>query len=397
MAKSVTKYSVFLASPSDLEEERTEIAGVLNELNLSYGNLNSIMFELIKWETHSAPGITNTYPQDLINKDVGSEYDIFIGLVWQKFGTKTKLAESGTEEEFLNALARFKNNESVQILFYFKNTSPKNLDEINIDELSKIRIFKSKLQDENILFWTFNNIDELKSNLRLHIPKRIEMLKRNNENSNHNVENNSKEFESSLIKTEDLPNEEDYGLFDYAMSLENLLADSNEALKNITHSTEEMGNEISDKAKEITRISQQPNANRFQMLEVLKRISKIMNNYSDRLKIETPIFYDNFKEAMDMGLKYMNLMADLDENNYRENLETTLEEIIILKESIPQAINGMKTLHDSVISMPRFQADINLSKRKLDTAVKDLIEKLESAYKFTSEFVEEIKIRIVGL
>ncbi|WP_288244720.1 DUF4062 domain-containing protein, partial [uncultured Chryseobacterium sp.] len=174
MAKNITKYSVFLGSPSDLEDERFEIENVIRELNLTYGNRNNLIIELIKWETHSAPGISETYTQDLINKDIGNDYDIFIGLLWQKFGTKTNVANSGTEEEFLNAIKRFENKENIQILFYFKNKAPLSLSDINIEELAKINKFKEILKDNNVLYSSFNNSDDLKTHLRMNLPRRID-------------------------------------------------------------------------------------------------------------------------------------------------------------------------------------------------------------------------------
>ena len=39
-------------------------------------------------------------PQQIINSQVSDEYDIFIGILWTRFGTPTERAGSGTEEEF---------------------------------------------------------------------------------------------------------------------------------------------------------------------------------------------------------------------------------------------------------------------------------------------------------
>jgi len=51
-------------------------------------------------------------------------YDIFIGILWKKFGTLTGRACSGTEEEFNRAYERYKENPSkLRIMFYFK-TAP---------------------------------------------------------------------------------------------------------------------------------------------------------------------------------------------------------------------------------------------------------------------------------
>ena len=79
--------------------------------------------------------------QQIINQDFGDDYDIFIGIIWKKFGTKTEVAESGTEEEFLRALKRFENGENIQILFYFKS-EPIPFDEINPEQILKIKNFK---------------------------------------------------------------------------------------------------------------------------------------------------------------------------------------------------------------------------------------------------------------
>ena len=57
-------------------------------------------------------------PQGIINKQIG-EYDIFIGMMWKRFGTPTGKAGSGTEEEFRLAYEYWETTKSVMILFYF--------------------------------------------------------------------------------------------------------------------------------------------------------------------------------------------------------------------------------------------------------------------------------------
>ncbi len=53
--------------------------------------------------------------QDVINKQIGSDYHIFVGIMWKKFGTETKRAGSGTEEEFSLAYDRYKKNKDIQM------------------------------------------------------------------------------------------------------------------------------------------------------------------------------------------------------------------------------------------------------------------------------------------
>ncbi|ARV08587.1 hypothetical protein BTO05_02625 [Winogradskyella sp. PC-19] len=186
MPKSLPHYRIFLASPSDLKDDRDSIDDVINELNLTFGSQHNIHLDLIKWETHSAPGITNNHVQKIINKDVGNEYDLFVGLLWKRFGTPTDEADSGTEEEFLNAYKRYQDNSSsLQILFYFNN-SPFSLDDINLEELKKIKDFKSDIsKNKNVLYWEYNDSEQLSYFLRTHIPKRIlDLQKKHQEEDN---------------------------------------------------------------------------------------------------------------------------------------------------------------------------------------------------------------------
>ncbi|WP_462074860.1 hypothetical protein [Nitrospira sp. CMX1] len=54
----------------------------------------------------------------MINDQIG-EYDIFIGIMWRRFGTPTGVAGSGTEGEFRIAYKRWQENPQIALMFYF--------------------------------------------------------------------------------------------------------------------------------------------------------------------------------------------------------------------------------------------------------------------------------------
>src|SRR5690606_13801509 len=256
MAKKITQYSFFLSSPQDLETERAEISNIIAELNITYAMRKSVNLEVLKWETHSAPGISKTYTQNIINEDIGEEYDIFIGMLWQKFGTKTEVANSGTEEEFMKAIERFKNGEKIQILFYFKTTPPLSLEQLNLEELSKIKNFKEFLKKNNILYGSFNSLEDLQTNLRLHIPKRVDELIELNFSEEIELPNIiDKDYSTKNDINKEKYDEDDYGLIDFVYQFEDFLSESNLALLNISESTNRIGEDLNEKAAEITRIS----------------------------------------------------------------------------------------------------------------------------------------------
>lgn len=388
MAKKVTQYSVFLGSPGDLGIERKEVENVVNELNLTYGKRNSIVLDLIKWETHSAPGISHDYSQAIINEDVGDDFDIFIGLIWMKFGTPTDVANSGTEEEFERVLKRFKKGENIQIMFYFKTTPPSNINEIDLEEFAKIKKFKQRLKDEKVLYKDFDTIDNLMTYLRLHLPKRIDNLIENISS----METLSTEI---LELNEEVEEEiEELGYVDYVIDFADYLNYSNTALRNISEATEIVGKEIEKKAEEMIRISKFPNPNKNMIIEAFKRTAKVLNDYSDRLKLETPNFYDNFEVAINSGLQYINSINSSNVDNHLNNLDEAFASATSLKKNIPTATMGMTSFKSSVETMPNIQSDLNRSRRILLKQLEDLIIRLNKAYELTNDFQGQVEYKI---
>ena len=50
-------------------------------------------------EHHLHARVIRSDPQDVVNRQIG-EYDLFVGILWNRMGTPTAVATSGTEEEF---------------------------------------------------------------------------------------------------------------------------------------------------------------------------------------------------------------------------------------------------------------------------------------------------------
>ena len=96
--KKTTLIRVFTASPGDVHDERQRAAMVIDEVGRAVGPPHNIQLEPVRWETHAWPDIGED-AQDVINRQI-SPFDVLVGIMWRRFGTRTKRAESGTEEEF---------------------------------------------------------------------------------------------------------------------------------------------------------------------------------------------------------------------------------------------------------------------------------------------------------
>jgi len=171
-------FKCFIASPSDTGKEREICDKVFKEINETIGDIFSFRIESLKWENDVRPSLGKE-GQAIINDQIGDKYDLFIGIMYKKFGTKTSKAGSGTEEEFNNAYERFKRKEKLEIMFYFNDKAPTILSEIDPTELQKVNDFKSKLQGLGI-YSKYIGVDDFEEKLRKHLSKYfIEQFKNN--------------------------------------------------------------------------------------------------------------------------------------------------------------------------------------------------------------------------
>ena len=151
-AEGFRRLRVFVASPSDVAIERQAIRRVVDELNLTIEAIapeKRLFIELVRWETHVAPGLGR--PQGVVN-DAVSEYDVFVGILWRRMGTPTGVADSGTQEEFMIAKSRWEKNRTLPVLLYFCQVPfppPRTLDEV--EQLSRVVSFKGSLATSGLI------------------------------------------------------------------------------------------------------------------------------------------------------------------------------------------------------------------------------------------------------
>ena len=155
---------IFVASPSDVQQERKCVDTVIEELNTTIGDTYNVRLETKKWEKNTYPSI-GEYSQSVINQQIG-EYDIFVGIMKHKFGTPTAQAESGTEEEFNRAYENYKKDGTCKnlMLFFNKENLPQDID---FEQFKKVRAFKNKLSDKGIYYFEYDDDTKFESLFRI--------------------------------------------------------------------------------------------------------------------------------------------------------------------------------------------------------------------------------------
>jgi hypothetical protein len=153
MSPQYRKLRIFVASPGDVESERKQLADVVAELNLTMSAIapeKNCILELVRWETHVHPGLGRD-AQDVVNEQIGP-YDIFIGILWKRMGTPTRVARSGTEEEIRRAYAAWRENKALPVLIYFcqqPSSPPQTKDEA--EQISKVEAFRAELSNIGLI------------------------------------------------------------------------------------------------------------------------------------------------------------------------------------------------------------------------------------------------------
>jgi len=158
---------LLLSSPGDVEPERAKVNAVVNQVNRMLGDSLGVVLEVVDWKTHVVPDMGR--PQEVINQQLG-QYDIFVGILWKRFGTPTGKAESGTEEEFNIAYANWQKFGRPRILFYFNTAaySPKDVSEAG--QWMKVLSFKAELQQKGLIR-DYQTPEEFSDFLREHLVK----------------------------------------------------------------------------------------------------------------------------------------------------------------------------------------------------------------------------------
>ncbi len=164
-------YKCFISSPGDCEEERKLCKQIIQEINSSgLAQHLGINFKPFMWEYDVLPDMGKN-GQEIIDEYIKkSNYDIFIGVMKNRFGHPTKKAGSGTEHEFNDALDRKKksNNSTPKIIFFFGKDNV-DIDHPDIDKIIEqrklVKRFKSSIQDKG-LYVDFENGTEFKKQLK---------------------------------------------------------------------------------------------------------------------------------------------------------------------------------------------------------------------------------------
>lgn len=347
MPKIQTVLTVFVSSPSDVTEERIWLEDIIQELNMTWSDKNNIRLDLIRWEKNAYP-MKGTDVQETINKSIGNEYDIFIGIFWTRFGTPTNKADSGSEEEFNIALERSKKGEDVTIGIYFKE-SPVVPSKIDPAQIEKLQSFRKRVEDEKILYYRFDTKNEFETNLRFHLSKIIQ------EYENNKIKNK----QETAVITVDSENEEDEGLLDYITNATSSFTELAGISSDLSSSTIQITEQLNECTQKITTMD---TSNISNVSHVISVLTYHLSNYNKNIGQSIKKFNDLFTHGMENFEK----AVAVTKRDYSSGVELSqtvsqCEDLLIMFSGLTGQVNGFI---DSIQNIPSIQSDFNRTKKK---------------------------------
>lgn len=386
MPKTLTQIQIFVSCPSDLEPEVEILESLVDEINRI---LENVFFHIVHWKTHVRPGVGSD-PQAVINSQMPQDYDVFIGLLWSRFGTKTPRASSGTYEEFEAAIARNKETGGVpEVMFYFKD-APLPPSSINGVDLQKIHDFKNSLSGLGALYGSFSDDTSFQSTLRSHL---VAVAKKFNAPGDSRIAKTAivePSVPGSNIETMEL---EELGYLDYFEIFEEKNKDFVRALSDINELTIKLNQNIQARTQELVEANL-IDAGVQERKRLIKRAAGDMDSFASSIKLHV----SQLSAAREITLNAISHALALQQDFTADDegfasLGLTLHGMY---ESILGAKDSTSRLQAAAAGLPRLTSDLNRAKRAVVLALEPLIIELDDAAKTTISIASAVD-RLKGL
>jgi hypothetical protein len=367
---------IFVSSPGDVSSYRDSIISVVQSWNQRNGRTRGLFFNCLRWEDLVASDIGES-GQDVINTQIGSEYDIFLGVMWARFGTPTANAESGTEEEFDRAMLRHQSGDSLKVSFLFC-TADVPMTKLDGEQLLKVQHFKKKVQENGCLTRDFVDEASLINSVNLILDRFANTWKETS--VSREVSETERAAPRQIVEVPSgrgdviaPAQDEEPGLFDVLEDNER----TNEEFARILNDWGQRLNAVSEKLNSTTEgleeISKFGSPNADQVRTVLNRLTVHLEEFGIWCEEKVTSLEDVMSHMSRNILLVVDLSNDLNEPhqdiiNARDSFET-------LVNSIDSARDGIASFVNSMESSPKLDKKLNKAIRRVIITHNRMIEK----------------------
>lgn len=380
MAKVVKKYDVFISSPSDLAAERDIVQEAIEQLNQIRGLKEGFQLNPLRWEKDVSSQIGD-HPQTIINQQIGDEYDIFVGILCNRFGQMTENYNSGTEEEFSRAYERYdKDKQRPEILFYFKDPRKSELP-IDAEHFLKVDGFKKKIGSLGI-YENFDSPEHLKAKVLAALAKALDRLEKNapifGSNDVAQESSLSTPADGTMIKVSDF--DEDIGIMDLTEMIFDAIEVFSDNLDTMSTATGKLGERMEARTKEIGNLQSTGDARKDQKIAkaIIEKVAAELQRYCHTLDQSIPNARREFSYAL-RCMEHAVIISHQDGMSNQEEAETLVSELEALRSTLSSVHEQTSGFRDEISRLPRMTSKLNQAKRRTVSSIDDFLKFLSEA------------------
>lgn len=387
--KSITQIKIFISTTREIREEVDSIKLIVEEINKTSGRQSGFTIESLKWDLDTYTQVGDD-AQEVINKQLGNQYDILVAILWQRIGTPTKRDKSGTIEEINCAITNKK-----ELLVYFKTTTPESLNLIDLDELAKINAFKKNISEKGVLYKEFSTIETFESLFRISLVNLIHdklINKDGIKNLPEKIELNSEYGEyrtiSDLIAEVESKSDDSLLNLDFFKMVEELLSHLGivtSSTNSITIIINNLTAKLNEKTIELNKLDQIEDQ-KLKMMKVqivVDLLAGELDEFNSRMNKELQSFSKSF---LLVGPTYSSINS-IASNYDLEDIKVMQQSVISFRASIAVATNTSAGLLRIVMGWPPMTPRFNKSKRATELTLKDLTKEMLNGLKLLDEAI----------
>jgi hypothetical protein len=377
---------VFIASPADVDEEREHVEQAIRDISLVFSEELGLHLEPVRWETHVDPGV-GVDAQSVVNEAIGDGYEVFIGVLWTRFGTPTARADSGTEEEFLRTYERWKADpNSVSIMWYFKDAdvSPTSLD---LEQLAKVRAFRNRIMEEmGILAWSFRDLPELDRFLRIHLSRVALHWKRRDQDGGSIEEafpppgNSDQDAPTPESPASTDADAEEVGLLELIERTRLLFANIHAQLKSVSTAT---GQAFDSLSRTTGHLQESFKATDVEVPRAISRVlTQVLNEFSTLAERDAELLGKHFGDAVDTVSRTTSAYREFQGT---ELIERFVQSMQTMERSLQACNEPLARLELTIEGVPRLTTQLISARRRSLTVLSALQRELYSALVLMAE------------
>ena len=369
MPRSETIVDIFISSPSDLQSERRVTEDVIAECNSTWSRERGVRLNSVTWEADTYPDIGED-AQAVINKQLGDSYDIFIGFVWARFGTPTRRAASGTEEEFNNALERHEADpENIKIMMYFKN-APIPVDS-DPDQLRQVHRFRKRMEEIGVLYHQFNSPDDFAKLLRIHLGKQVQQWMRPSPKKEQTRRDKAETKDALAETTVSQEPDEEEGFLDLVEAGTASFEDLSRRSGDFASVIREYGEKTRRYTEELTALPTKPAKDIQARKRIIRKSAIATNKLAEEIEDFIPNFGDAYAAAMDSYGKAAALLVDFNPDDASQ-VKSALETVRHIGTSLRDSLEQISDFREAIDKTPRITTEFNRAKKRVVAALVSL-------------------------